>query len=275
MPIQKHWLWILSTLLILVGFVFLPPDWIESLFRPSSNTGRSGLVLDVYGKVEKKPVLGTVYSPMSKSSALETGDIVITHQDSKVLMGFSPSFWLLPFSKMEFVKKEEQWIGRLVYGEIRKIDGTDSSKPVIELVHNQQLITDAVFSSSRETIVAPLVSLESETFQEISEKDVAPQSGIEKQIYQTLLLHKKFFQSCFIKYYKGSSGDVKGGETVFDLLIDLTGTIETATVIQTDINDKDYLQCLKIVFSRMRFKNFQAKEPLHAIFPLQADLANN
>ncbi len=261
-------------MIILAGLLALPPAWIETLFGSTPDTGTPHLILDVYGKVEKKSVLGTSYSEVSKSTEFENGDVVMTHEDSKVLLGFSPSFWLLPFSKMEFVKEQDQWVGRLIYGEVRKLESSPSQNTPIQLVHNQQVINENEFSSSREIIITPLVGLDSETFQDISDKDVLPQNAIEKQIYQTLLLHKKFFQSCFIKYYKTSSGQVRGGETVFDLLIDLTGAIEAATVVRTEVNDKDYLQCLKVVFSRMRFKNFQAKEPLHALFPLHAELPN-
>jgi hypothetical protein len=272
MVLQKHWFWILILSVILTGFLWLSPQTIENFFKAKSAVGVTGLVGDVYGRVEKRAALATSYAKVSKNTDLANGDVLITHEDSKVLMTFSPSFWLLPFSKMEFVKNEDRWTGRLIYGEIRQIETAESASAPIELIYNDQRITEIEFSSSREVIVTPLVSANSETFQEIKDKESPPQNAIEKQIFQTLLLHKKFFQGCFIKHYKSKTGQVRGGETVFDLYIDVTGTIESATVTRTDINDKEYLQCLQMIFSRMRFKNFQAKEPLHALFPLQVDL---
>ena len=95
---------------------------------------------------------------------------------------------------------------------------------------------------------------------------------IEKQISQTLVLHKKFFQGCLIKLYKKENGATKGGETVFDLLIQVNGVIEKTTVTKSDIQDQEYISCLKQVFARVRFKNLQIKEPLHALFPLNTEL---
>ncbi len=272
MVFQKHWFWILALSVVLTGFLWLSPQSIENFFKSKSSQGIAGLVGDVYGRVEKRSALATSYTTVSKNMDLSHGDVLISYEDSKVLMQFSPAFWLLPFSKMEFVKNEDRWTGRLIYGEIRQIETAETSAATIELVYNDQRITDAEFSSSREVIVTPLVGATSETFQEIKDKESLPQNAIEKQIFQTLLLHKKFFQGCFIKHYKSKTGKVHGGETVFDLFIDVTGTIESATVTRTDIDDKEYLQCLQMIFSRMRFKNFQAKEPLHALFPLQVDL---
>lgn len=267
---KNHWFWIFISGVLLGGLLLLSPSSIETLF--SSSTKGEDVVLDIYGKVEKKGLMKTAYSQIEKSTTITSGDTLVTFEDSKVLLNFSPSFWLLPYSKMEFVKSEEKWIGRLIYGDIRQIESESKSKNLIELIYNDQKITETDFSSAREMIIAPLAPSETETFQEISSQASPPQSRIEKQIYQTLLLHKKFFQGCFLKYYKNRSGQIAGGQTIFDLLIDVTGTIENAQVTKTDISDADYIQCLKGIFARMRFKNFQTKEPLHAIFPLQVDL---
>ncbi|MBY0385664.1 hypothetical protein K2X05_10955 [bacterium] len=270
--LQKHWFWILLSGALLGGLLLLSPSSIEFLFSPESK-GET-VILDLYGKVEKKATQTTSYLQVEKSTPLASGDTLVTFEDSKVLLHFTPTFWLLPFSKMEFIKNDSRWIGRLIYGEIRQIESKNKNQNSIELIYNDQKITETDFSSSREMIIAPLVTSETETFQEISSNDSPPQNRIEKQIYQTLLLHKKFFQGCFLKYYKNHSGEMSGGQTIFDLLIDVTGTIEIAHVTKTDINDPEYLQCLKGIFARMRFKNFQTKEPLHAIFPLQVDLPN-
>jgi hypothetical protein len=277
MLLRTHWFWIIGVGAALVCLLALPPAWIESYLGPTTKSEKTRVVLDVYGKVEKRSALMTGQDAVSKTTEIQSGDVVMTFEDSKILLGFTPAFWLLPYSKMEFVKINTQWNGRLIYGEVRKIETKDiTENPPIELFFNQERIVDTEFSSSRDVIVTSLPGPTGEGFQDIAGQDAAPQNSIEKQIFQTLLLHKKFFQSCFIKYYKNKPGEnIRSGETVFDLLIDVTGTIESATVTRSDINDKDYLQCLQMVFARMRFKNFQATESFHALFPLQVELPSN
>ncbi len=277
MLLRTHWFWIIGVGAALACLLVLPPTWIESYFGPSNSSEKVRVVVDFYGKVEKRSALMTGQDSVAKNTEIQNGDVVMTFEDSKVLLGFNPTFWLLPYSKMEFVKVNTQWNGRLVYGEVRKIESKEDTKnPPIELFYNQERIVDTEFSSSRDVIVATLVGPTSEGFQDIAGQEAAPQNSIEKQIFQTLLLHKKFFQSCFIKYYKNKPGEnIRSGETVFDLLIDVTGTIESATVTRSDISDKYYMQCLQMVFARMRFKNFQATESFHALFPLQVELPTN
>jgi hypothetical protein len=277
MLLKTHWFWIIGVGILLLCLLALPPAWIESYLGPSTESEPTRVVLDVYGKVEKRSALLTGQDSVSKSSDLQNGDVIMTFEDSKVLLGFNPTFWLLPYSKMEFVQVGTQWTGRLIYGELRKLDSSEvTNRLPIELFYDQERIEGAEFSSSRDHIVAQLASRPGEGFQDITGQDASPQNSIEKQIFQTLLLHKKFFQTCFIKYYKNKPGEnIRSGETIFDLFIDVTGTIEAATVTRSDIGDKDYLQCLQMVFKRMRFKNFQATESFHAIFPLQVELPTN
>jgi hypothetical protein len=270
--LKKNGFWILSLGAFLGLLLVASPEWLERIFKASPDSLNKNLILDVYGKVEKRPTQSNTYETVQREMPLSSGDTVITHEDSKVLFGFSPSFWLMPYSKMEFVRGEERWTGRLIYGEIRQIEVVKPSSDLIALVYNSQPITEKEFSSARETIITPLASTDSENFQELSAKEGLPQNILEKQIFQTLLLHKKFFQTCFIKYYKKKSGQIRGGETLFDLLIDVTGTIESARVNRTDIGDADYLQCLQLVFARMRFKNFKTEAPIHALFPLYVEL---
>jgi hypothetical protein len=273
--LKAHWFWILGIGVVLLCLLLLPPAWIESYLGPSNQAENISVLLDVHGKVEKRSALMTTLDAVSKNSKLQNGDVLMTFEDSKVLLGFNPTFWLLPFSKMEFVKNSSQgWSGRLIYGEVRKIENKEAeTNPAIELIYNQEKIEGLEFSSARDIIVAPLISASTEGFEDIAGQDAPPQNRIEKQIFQTLLLHKKFFQTCFIKYYKNKPGEnIRSGETVFDLLIDVTGTIEAATVTRSEINDQEYLRCLQMVFARMRFKNFQATESFHALFPLQVEL---
>lgn len=274
MILRTHWFWIVGVGAALVVLLALPPAWFESYLGSEADAEKTKVVLDVYGKVEKKSALLTGQDSVSKSSHLQNGDMVMTFEDSKVLFGFNPTFWLLPYSKMEFIKIGSQWSGRLVYGDIRKITPPQNQNaPPIELFFNQERIEQSEFSSSRDVIVAPMANTSNEGYQDINGQEATPQNSVEKQVFQTLLLHKKFFQTCFIKYYKNKPGDnIRSGETVFDLLIDVTGTIESATVTRSDISDKEYLECLQMVFKRMRFKNFQATESFHALFPLQVEL---
>lgn len=272
MRLQRHWYWILSLGALLAVILWLPPDLIET-FLGKSSQGQSDLISSVYGKSEKISSGDTKYTTLTTSSSLQTGDMIVTYQDSKVLFTFSQSFWLLPFSKMEFLKKDDQWMGRLIYGDLRKSGSPeDLKKPSIQLLYNDQNIETDEFSTAKDTIIATLAPPNSESLQDLDQKEVQPQNLVEKQVYQTLLLHKKFFQSCFIKFYKNNHGQTNDGETVFDLLIDVNGTIESATVTRTDIADQEYIQCLKMVFARMRFKNFQTHSAFHAIFPLRVDL---
>ncbi len=270
--LKRPWIPLLVVTLLLGGLLLTSPETFESWLARKDHSGIL-VVSDIYGKVEKRFASDPTLSVLTAQTPLKSGDIVITHQDSKVLLQFSTAFWLMPFSKMEFILDGEQWQGHLLYGEVKKIETViNNSRPSILLSYQGQTITDTEFSSTREVIEAPLVSTNDEKFQELEEKENSPQTLIEKQIFQTLQLHRKFFQTCFVRLYKTQLGKVNGGETLFDLLIDVNGSIESAKVMRSDIDDKEYHQCLQSVFARMRFKNFSAKEPLHALFPIFVEM---
>ncbi len=259
-------------IVVITALVLLPQSFLESLAYEWNTTQPSNFIVqDIVGRVEKRQANATQTQEVLAKSSISPGDTVFTHGDSKALLNFDPPFWLMPYSKMEFLKKDGVWVGHLVYGEIKKL-ATVSDGEKIELVYEDQAIDQEQFSSSQDsTLIANVLPTE-ETFKEIPTGETAPQNALEKQIYQTLQLHKKFFQSCLIKYYKNQSGKIASGETVFDLTIDITGAIEKTSITKTDINDSEYLQCLKVVFSRIRFKNLPIKEPLHVLFPLGVEL---
>jgi len=269
---SKYKFTLIGIVFVILGLLLVPQSLLENLAHKYIGARPENfLILETVGRVEKKSQGGDHFSPLEAKDSVLSGDTVITHGDSKVLFNFDPPFWLMPYSKMEFSKKDGGWVGYLSYGEVKKL-ATVSRNEKIALFHDDKLIETEQYSSAEETLIAATVPVTDTAFKEIPASDSAPQNVIEKQIFQTLLLHKKFFQGCFIKYYKTKSGDIRGGESVFDLLIDVTGAIEKATVTRSDIQDPEYLECLKLVFSRIRFKNLPLKEPLHALFPLNVDM---
>lgn len=270
---KKYKLLLIGLVLAIGGLVLVPQGFLEKLGRSYvSNAPANFLIQEVVGRVERRALSATRFETVSSKSALQPGDMIVTHGDSKVLLNFDPPFWLMPYSKMEFLRREEGWIGHLIYGELKKLPNL-SNNSKIDLIYDDKIIEQDQFSSSEEALIANVLPVNESTFKDLSMgREAPPQNIIEKQIYQTLLLHKKFFQGCLIKYYKTQSGQITGGESVFDLRIDITGAIETSRVTRTDINDTDYLDCLKSVFARIRFKNLPIKEPLHATFPLSIEL---
>jgi hypothetical protein len=270
---RKYQFLFLGLLLFIAGLVLIPQGFLENLaHKYFAAQPANYLIQEVVGRVEKKSLGSTLFVATSAKSSVFSGDTIITHGDSKALFNFDTPFWLMPYSKMEFIKKDGAWIGHLIYGEIKKIS-TLSNNDKIDLVYEDKIIEEDQFSSSQDSnLIATVLPFNESSYNDISSGEAAPQNIIEKQIYQTLLLHKKFFQGCLVKYYKTKGGNITGGESVFDMTIDVTGAIEKTNITRTDIDDEEYLNCLKLVFSRIRFKNLPIKEPLHALFPLSVEL---
>lgn len=260
---------------VVLGLLFfLPNSVMDFLFQKSQPSLKSISVIgDVYGKVQKKNTNDLNLNTVTKEDSLSSGDTLYTHSDSKILLLFKNSFWLMPHSKMEFVKKNSKWVGNLVYGDIKKItEDENSNKPAIDIVYASQPIAVDVFSTYEfETID---LDIKTDSFKDSPTESNPTQNVIEKQIFQTLGQHKKFFQGCLIKHYKKTGGNFKSGETVFELKIDITGNIVNTHVVRSDNFDEDYKKCLKTVLERVRFRNLPLTEPMIALFPLSVEMPN-
>lgn len=270
---NKKTVLILTILVLTAGILFfLPNSALDTLFKSTAQK-EQGLeaVQDVYGKVEKKGVKDAGLESVTTSSALVSGDTFYTHADSKVLFGFSTTFWLMPHSKIEFLKSGTKWVANLVYGDIKKVsETTDDKLPTVEIVHASQAINTENFSSYEFDPID--MDVQTENFKDFSPDGGVPQNVLEKQIFQTLGLHKKFFQGCLIRHYKKTNGNFGSGETVFELTIDITGNISKTHIVRSDITDEDYKKCLKTVLDRVRFRNLPLKQPMIALFPLSVEM---
>jgi hypothetical protein len=267
---KRNHLYILIGLALLISLMLLPQPFLEkTAYRIFGSTGKFAEVKEVIGRGEKSYAGSTQWIGANAGDEIGLGDAFLTHGDSKILFQFDPPFWLMPYSKIEFLKNEDEVIGHLIYGEIKKLQGNPEN-PAITLKYDEKNIDAESFSSASDTLITPLVQSDG-NFKDLSLNNSAPDGTMEKQIFQTLLLHKKFFQTCLIKLYKKQAG-TKGGQTVFDLFIQVNGVIEKATVTRTDIQDQEYIDCLKQVLDRVRFKDIALKEPLHATFPLNISL---
>ncbi|MBY0313903.1 MAG: hypothetical protein K2Q26_00155 [Bdellovibrionales bacterium] len=247
--------------------VFLPPQFFESFFKKSSKKENLLGIKEVIGTVQKISPLP--FETVTKESNLHHQDLIITHADSKILF-FLPTqgeVWVMPFSKVEIYQDGEVNELRLIFGEIKKPAGSS-----FRVSYRGAIIQNDEFSTVREALVSEVPMLSETTFKDISLKDSTPQNMIEKQIFQTLLLNKKFFQACLVKYYKKEGGKISGGETVFDLLISPNGVIEKSTIIRSEMKSADYHACLEQVLTRVRFKGLTLKESVHAVFPLNIEL---
>ncbi|MCB9072372.1 MAG: hypothetical protein H6623_02030 [Bdellovibrionaceae bacterium] len=261
-----------TALLILAGLLFfLPNSFFDQIFTSHEQEQGLDIIHDVFGKVEKKGIKSASRATVSTQSRIQSGDTFYTHADSKILFDFSTPFWLMPFSKVEFVKEDGQWLANLVYGDIKKLpDSSKKEAPHAQIQYASSPITTDTFSSYEFDPID--IDVGGAALKEFSPEDGVPQNMIEKQIFQTLGLHKNFFQGCLIKYYKKNQGQVSSGETVFELTIDVTGTIEKSHIVRSDIDDEDYKKCLSKVLERVRFRNLPLKEPLIALFPLQVEI---
>jgi hypothetical protein len=270
MRLSKTHYYILVGLALLISLLIVPQSFLEkTAYRIFHAPGKLGTVKEVLGRTEKTFPGGTLWVGLNSGDAVNEGDVFITHGDSKILFAFDPPFWMMPYSKIEFLRQGEETIGHLIYGEIKRLPA-HPDYPAATIVFEEKVIDTDTFSSSEETLETTLVPITDPSFKDLSRSEQTPEGLVEKQIFQTLLLHKKFFQGCMIKLYKKQNG-LKGGETVFDILIQVNGVIEKTTVNKNDIQDQEYLSCLKQVFARVRFKNLQIKEPLHAVFPVNIE----
>jgi hypothetical protein len=263
---------ILCSLLLFAGVLFfLPNATFDSIFSSSKETGLAA-VSEVFGKVEKKGLTKSTLMNVSASSVIQSGDTFYTHADSKILFAFATPFWVMPYSKVELLKEKTGWVANLVYGDIKKLptNPTSATALPIEILHSSQPIDTDTFSSYEFDPID--MDVKSEDLKEFSPDTGSPQNILEKQIFQTLGLHKSFFQGCLIKYYKKTKGNFASGETIFELTIDVTGAIEKAHIVRSDIVDEDYNKCLRTVLERIRFRNLPLSEPLIALFPLSVEM---
>ena len=269
---KKNILVFLGLTCLLTLLFFLPNSFMDSLFHGSKTADRGFILIkDIYGSVQKKKSSQIQLTDVTHKTWLESGDTFYTHTDSKVLFGFKTPFWLMPHSKMEFLKQKDLWVAHLVYGELKKVPETsEAHSPEVQILHLSRPITSDIYTSHE---FEPIdIELNSNSFKDLAPGAPQPQNRIEKQIFETLGLHKKFFEGCLIRHYKKTKGQLNNGETVFEITIDVTGIISNTRIVRSDISDDTYTKCLRTVLERVRFRNLPLKEPLRALLPLSMDL---
>ena len=103
---------LLGLIVVIEVLVFLPQGFLESVaHRYAAPRAENYLVQEIVGRVEKKALGSTRYDAVEAKSSLIPGDTLFTYGDSKALLNFETPFWLMPYSKMEFLKKDGVWIG--------------------------------------------------------------------------------------------------------------------------------------------------------------------
>lgn len=265
---------VLFILISAASVLFFLPNSVSDFLFPNAHNSSAGLrvIKDVYGRVEKTNERAPQLVAVTSSSGIQSGDTFYTHSDSKILFGFSSTFWLMPHSKMEFVRQDERWTANLVYGDVKKVSEANATtaQPAVDIVFASEPINTDTFSSYEFDPIE--IDVKTGEFKDFAPDSTVPQNILEKQIFETLSLHKKKFEGCLIRYYKKTNGNFGSSETVFELNIDITGNIATTRIVRSDINDEEYKKCLRTVLDRVRFRNLPLKEPMIALFPLSIEM---
>ncbi len=84
---------------------------------------------------------------------------------------------------------------------------------------------------------------------------------------------RRFIQRCYIKYFNRNKGQVKLGQVTLGFIIEPSGRVNAANIVNSEIEDKKYQSCLLRVIERARFKSFEA-QPIEVEYPIQMALQN-
>lgn len=87
-------------------------------------------------------------------------------------------------------------------------------------------------------------------------------------IQRVLDRQRRFFSSCFLKYFERKQGQVQAGLVVFHVVIENSGRVRTAEVLESDIQDEGFTSCLQSVLERSRLRPFEGPT-LHVEYPIE------
>lgn len=259
-----------------------------------SQSPAQGQVTSVQGQVMGQSMMRQ--QPVQKlqaNSVLSAPMRIITGLDSEVSLVFGENFRAFSQSSLLLEKVGPKFRVHLLKGRLlRKKIGSNVEFIVNSLPADpEKLELKATGSNSEdETIESTVTSATEKNTSQISDDNsisntslnphnpshTIAESNLQKShehnlLKETLSLHQRFLEKCFIQHFERLKGQTQAGQVLMKFVIQKDGSLRNVSIKKSPYRDNSLHQCLIAVMKRVRIKKvFDRDTPVE--FPLQISL---
>ncbi len=207
-----------------------------------------GLVLGKSSEHESFVSLST------QTPLLETFEIV-TGFESLTSLQFGETFKILANSKVKLLKKANNYQVHLDRGSIERLGQKDN---VHFFVENKRQNSMQIAAPSGSTIT----EIETGLIVDEPGEMVQPEANEKFQttLHETMRLHQRFLEKCFIKLYERQEGGVTPGRILVRFTLGAKGRLTNVNIRESDFTDQDFHLCVTEVISRVHFKRYKGQQ---------------
>ncbi len=259
-----------------------------------TQTPAQGEVLSVQGQVMGRSMTNEKkVEELKAKSLLSPPMMLITGLDSEVSLIFGENFRVFSQSSLLLEKVGPKFRVHLLKGRLQRI----KISPNVEFIVNnmaadsEKLELKALGTNSEdETNESPMTSATEEYTPQLSDEETnsdmirspkdpsqtlaetnikKPQE--QKLLQETLSLHQRFLEKCFIQHFERLKGQTQAGQILMKFVIQKDGRLRDVNIKKSPYRDKAFHQCLIAVMKRVRIKKvFDQDTPVE--FPLQISI---
>lgn len=202
---------------------------------------------------------------LSSQSPFHSPLQIVTGFESEVQLSFGESFKVLENSSVRLRKQANVFFVDVIRGSVERenpesnvefqVDGKTKTGLAISAPTNQELVS-VESNKPKNGSLTP-----------------NPDDEFQTLLAETLKLHQRFLEKCFIKLYEKKNGTLLGGQVNTRFQISTKGQVQNVNIVQSDFNDNAFNTCVKEVISRVQFKGY--KEGARTVdFPIQINIPN-
>ncbi len=205
------------------------------------------------------------FSSLASQSPLQGPLRIVTGFDSEADLLFGEPFRILENSSVHLYKRANKYFVEIIRGGIQR----QAPSPQVEFqVDGQSKTGLEIFASTDQKLLA-LKPVENHAAK--GGVTAQPSADFQDLIGNTLKLHQRFLEKCFIKLYEKRNGKIQAGDVRTRFKINGKGHIDQVEILNTAFDDESFNSCVREVISRVQFKNYQ--EGVRTVeFPIEIQL---
>ncbi len=255
---------VVAVILILGGLLLFTND-LRFSDRPSAPP--IGQIKNTKGLVLGKAPAADSFSSLASQSPLLGPLRIVTGFDSEADLLFGEPFKILENSSVHLYKRANKYFVEIIRGGIKR---QAPSKQVEFQVNGQSKSGLEIFAPSDQKLVA-LKPVENQAAN--GAITAQPSTDFQDLIGNTLKLHQRFLEKCFIKLYEKQHGQIQAGQVRTRFKINRKGHIDQVEILDSAFKDESFKSCVQEVISRVQFKNYQ--DGVRTVeFPIEIQLPN-
>jgi hypothetical protein len=244
--------------LALFVLLLFSDQWMSTSTR--SQQSHLGRVLSVKGLTLARPIDQESFTRIAAKQKINGPLKIVTGFDGEVTLDFGETFTLLSNSSALLSKKGLNFIVTLESGEIKRQKPAEN----VQFLVGQKLQTGWQIKAPKR---GPQLSTANLAQEEYASPTVELDLNLQKRIQETMKLHRRFLEKCFIKFFEKENKIYESGTITSRFTLSRQGRLKDVSITNSDFDDEALKACVQEVLSRVRFKNYRGEDKT-VLFPI-------